>query len=125
MPTLRRTKKKIKAVESLEVRRFKFVKKELRWASLKWEERTKAKNRARIKRGFYKCEECNGEFNVKDIELDHIEPVQPVNGKKLDYNEYLERLLPTAEEFQVLCTSCHNGKTLQENLVRDIFKKKK
>lgn len=103
-----------------------FVKKVLRSASLKWGERNEAKKKARVARGFYLCAECgpSKQYGPKEIHLDHIDPVVPLDNKELNWEEYIERLFCHSSGFQVICKNCHATKTLNENLVRQVHKKK-
>lgn len=114
-----------------------FVKGKLRRASIFWPARTEAKNRSRVSRGRYKCEECQSILKSQEIELDHKEPVIPLSGMilrpdgsgRIDYNAYVDRLFCSADNFAVLCIQCHSIKTELEGKVRehhrDIKKKKK
>lgn len=99
-----------------------FVKKSLRRSSLRWPERNEAKKAARIERGFYRCADCGEKFGPKEGNLDHIEPVQPV-GLKIDLITWIYRLLCPLSNWQWICRNCHAGKTLAENMLRDVRKK--
>lgn len=102
-----------------------FVKKVLRNASLKWDERNEAKKLARVERGLYKCTECGDSplWGPKQIFLDHIQPVVPVDSKNQTWDSYIERLFVKAEGFQILCEIHHSTKTQAENMLRKIKKK--
>lgn len=55
------------------------------------------------------------------IAIDHIEPVIPIEGFKntsWDWNEYYDRMFCPEEGFQVLCKTCHDAKTKEENAQR-------
>jgi len=76
----------------------------------------------------YKCASCGERFLKKDVRVDHIEPVVPIEGFDrasesvwLGYNwsVYLKRLLCEVDGFQILCNPCHEtGKTQKENEAR-------
>lgn len=63
---------------------------------------------------FYKCACCTEEFTLKEIEVDHIEPVIPETGFNT-WDEFIERLFCPAENLQVLCKTCHKKKSKEEN----------
>ena len=100
-----------------------WLQKELRRSSIKWFERNKAIQRARVVReiGFfkngapktkvlYKCASCREAFDRKEIHVDHIEPI----GSFEDWNSYIDRLFCPASNLQVLCAPCHKRKTKEE-----------
>lgn len=110
----------------------KFVQTNMRQASYKWPPREAAKRKARIRKEvgtfkngnpkylyLYKCAGCGGLFTDKEIALDHVLPVVPVEGWRNEVefmHEYLERLLVYEEGFQVLCREkCHQQKSDDEN----------
>lgn len=97
---------------------------QLRRASYKWPERTKALGSARVERGVYKCNICSELFKSKEIQLDHIEPIVPVTGFD-NWDGYIARLFCPAEGFQVCCRPCHDSKTQKENATRKIKKQTK
>lgn len=101
-----------------------FVKNTLRRASYRWPARGEAEKAARISRGLYRCNMCAGEFQRKDVELDHVEPVVPIkeawideNGNA-DWNLYITRLFPDKEGYQIICKTCHFSKTSIEDTLR-------
>jgi len=99
----------------------------LRRASYRWPGRYTAMKVAHVDRNAYKCAKCEGIFPKKEIRLDHIDPVVPVEGfelrKDFDLHEFAERLLVEESGFQVLCDSCHSEKTKGENAERKKNKK--
>lgn len=50
--------------------------------------------------------------------VDHKEPLVPVDGTLLTWDEYLHRLFCGPDKLQVLCTPCHRAKTKEENTER-------
>jgi 5-methylcytosine-specific restriction endonuclease McrA len=84
---------------------------------------------AHIDRNAYQCASCKGIFPKKEICLDHKEPVVPVDGFKLrenfDLHEFAERLLVEEDGWQVLCDTCHDSKTKDENSQRKTNRKRK
>lgn len=99
-----------------------FILHNLRKASYKWPARNEALKRAKVSTGLYKCAHCSVPFTRKDIALDHIDPVIPVDVGFTNFDTYIIRLFCPAEGFQVLCKVCHNTKTQAENAQRKIFK---
>lgn len=94
----------------------------LRRASYRYPARSEAMRTARVERGLYKCAMCNNLFNNKDIKLDHIDPVvSPVDGF-IDWNTFISRLFVQPNQYQVLCTTCHQGKTNAEKAIRKKYK---
>ena len=65
---------------------------------------------ARVKRGKYKCATCGNLFKVKEINVDHIDPI----GSWVDYNNYIEKLFCGVENLQCLCKECHSTKSSEE-----------
>ena len=67
---------------------------------------------------FFRCNECDGDFVRKDVEVDHTYPVvDPEEGFK-DWDTYINRMFCSAENLQVLCRSCHLQKTKEERKKR-------
>lgn len=113
-----------------------FVISALRQSTFKWKPRQVAYNAAKVQTGEFKtgrpkyswkCASCGGLFKSKEICVDHIEPVVPLNGYEsgleFDLNEYVMRMFCAAECFQVLCGPCHDEKTKEENKLRKSSKK--
>lgn len=101
-----------------------WVKAKLRNASIQWPAKTEAKRLARVSRGIYKCAMCQeARFREKEIQLDHIKPVVGIKEGFTTWDQYIERLLPDVQGYQVLCLSCHSIKTDLENKMRVKLKK--
>jgi hypothetical protein len=95
----------------------------LRRASYRWQPRNEAMKRARIKRGWYKCEMCGKDIRKKEMALDHKLPIVPVTGWD-NYDGFIERLFCNVDGFQVICKeTCHHIKTQSENALRRLHKK--
>ena len=94
----------------------------LRQASYKWPSRNLALKEARISRGVYECAGCKSHFGRKEIQVDHIIPVMPLNGSD-DFNVILERLFCPSEGLQILCKPCHKDKTDLENKARKEYRR--
>lgn len=113
------TKKDYKAIEkdpeAFEKFKRNFMKQALRKATYRWPYRNIALQEARIERGFYKCQSCGQAFGPKEIEKDHKEPVEDVKTGYVDANKYVDRLLVPTSGWSILCTACHDAKTLVEN----------
>lgn len=64
----------------------------------------------------YKCACCGEDFPVKEVQVDHKEPLIPTDGSSQnDWNIIINRALVEIEGFQVLCKPCHKVKTAEEN----------
>ena len=104
----------------------------LRRASYRWPSRNEALKLARIDRGLYKCASCNGTFKNKEVIIDHIETVVPLTGFPIhpatgteDWTIFINRLFCPVEGFQILCNTCSDIKTIQEDEMRKFYKLKK
>ncbi len=83
--------------------------------------------RAKLKPAYVKCEECQKETYWKLAEIDHINPIVPVEPDELDklypdeewaIAKYAFRLNCPASKLQVLCEVCHAAKSKGENKKR-------
>ena len=72
---------------------------------------------------FYKCSDCKELVKSTEIQVDHIQPVIPLNGNlaEMTLNEYALRVFKS--KCQLLCTVCHKLKSKSENSQRRKFKK--
>lgn len=68
------------------------------------------------KRCFFRCEHCNKLFPRKETQVDHVHPVQPLDGHDPDYNEFIELLFNG--KLQCLCKECHKTKSAAESTER-------
>lgn len=95
----------------------------LRRASYRYPGRNEALKRARVARGLYLCNYCKKVFPRKQVKVDHIIPVVGLQGF-VSWDEYIDRMYPEPEGFQVLCEFDHNIKTKLENQARKLHKNK-
>jgi len=89
----------------------------------KVEVRIRGKTKDNIRRVKFRCAVCGELFDKKEVEVDHIEPVIPLEGlPKLgdlpDYNVYIARLFCPLEDLQVICKIDHKAKSKEENARR-------
>lgn len=87
----------------------------LRRATYRWKPRSEAYHRNKVERGRYTCEMCKQVFARKEVQVDHIEPVIPVETGFTTFDNYIERMFCNSEGFAILCISCHEQKTAIEN----------
>jgi len=71
-------------------------------------------DRSRIK---YECNMCKLLYRRKEIQLDHVVPIIPVEGFD-DWNGVVPRMFVQCDGYQVLCKTCHKEKTNDENVIR-------
>lgn len=109
------------------------IKKHLRRLSYQRKEYTEAKNRAKIDKATFECEECGqvmydgkSEASLKKLrekypdivkmkpELDHeLEVVDKEKGWQ-GWDEFINRLFCGPDELTVLCKDCHKGVSKEE-----------
>lgn len=112
-----------------DARKRSFIVSLLRAGFQKWGPKQECIKRARVRRGWYKCEGCKkvvpatlppkegNKRRIKNIVADHIEPIVDPHKGFVSYDEWIERGFIELEGFQALCHDCHTKKTKQE---RDI-----
>lgn len=81
-------------------------------------------DRARIARGVYQCSSCSKIVGPKEIKIDHIEPVVPLQGFTT-WDDFINRLFCDETGLQAICKDCHKTKTDKENSDRRSCKKEK
>ena len=86
---------------------------QLRKISLRWPARSQAMARARVEWGVYKCEGCKSTTRAKDVQADHIVPVIGIEGFT-NWDDFITRLFCSADNYQILCKTCHQIKTQAE-----------
>ena len=100
----------------------------LRRGSYKWYGRWQAEKRSHLPElKKYYCEECGTICKKKDTQMDHIEPVIPLNKTTEDtpLDEIADRMYCSPEGFQRLCKPCHADKTASEVGIRKEPRSKK
>lgn len=95
----------------------------LRRASYRFPNRNKAMQAARVERGLYLCNYCKKVFPRQEIKVDHVIPVVSIQGFTT-WDEYINRMFPEPEGFQILCEADHSIKTKMENQARKLHKNK-
>ncbi len=70
------------------------------------------------------CAKCGEVFEKKDVQVDHINPIIPVNKRTsdLDWNTIIARMFCSAEKLQVLCKPCHLIKSNEERKERKKYR---
>lgn len=107
--------------------RFKsFIRGNLRRVTQKWAPIQTTLAKARVERGFYKCAGC-GEIvpattkvdgkRVKNVHVDHIEPVIDPNIGWVSWDSLIERMFVEEDKLQLLCDNCHTIKTNNEKAI--------
>ena len=119
-----------------------FIKNALRAAHKKWGPACRAKTNARVRRGWYMCAGCNQEvpstipavyqsgkkkgksYRKENALKDHIDPIVDPKTGFVDWNTYIERSYSEIENYQILCSACHEKKTAEERAIRTEVKRK-
>lgn len=97
----------------------------LRRATYRWPPRSEALKEGRKDRNAYLCVMCNEIHKNNDIVLDHIKPVVDPKTGFTTWDDYINRMFPEKEGFQVLCSDCHDIKTELEDEMRKHFNKQR
>lgn len=66
----------------------------------------------------YKCNHCGLHYPVKDVQVDHTDPVVDPKQGFVDWDVYIKRMYVSKEALQVLCSACHTIKTNTERQSR-------
>jgi len=93
----------------------------LRRASLRWYARNQAYKDARLVRGVYICAGCKEQVGRKEIIVDHINPVVPVDKGFTNWHDYIIRMFCEPAGFQILCNKCADKKTEEEDALRERY----
>ncbi len=96
----------------------------LRRISRFWSPARECLAKARLSRGVYECQLCKKVVNNKQIKIDHIDPVIPIEGFQ-NWDHVINRLFCEADGFQAICKECHDEKTKKENAQRKVLRKEK
>lgn len=104
-----------------------FVKSALRSASIRWPPRytiladafvgSKINQKTGRMAKHYQCNCCKGEFPLKEVQVNHIEPVVPVEGFTT-WDDIIYRMFCEQDGLEVLCVPCHKERTADENQQR-------
>lgn len=108
----------------------------LRRGTFKHKPRSEARKRYKVKIGEfstgrakygYQCAGCDEIFKAKETKMDHVEPVvHPIEGFK-GFDVYIPRAFCGEENFQCVCSPCHDIKSEREKdfrtRVRHLIKK--
>lgn len=97
----------------------------LRRATYRWPPRTEALKEARKERNCYLCAMCKDYYKNNEVVLDHIKPVVDPKFGFTTWDDYVDRMFPEKDGFQVLCSSCHDIKTELEDEMRKHFNKER
>lgn len=102
-------------------RYWSFVRSNIRLMQRKWpplqsifrQRRNKPANKPGRHKFEYQCAHCNGWFERKNVQADHIVPTGSLKSHK-DIGPFVERMLCGEEGLQILCSTCHGIKTKQD-----------
>ena len=75
----------------------------------------------------YRCAECGGSFPATKTQIDHLEPVIPLDtpAKEMSFDEIINRMWCPIDNLQCVCVECHKIKSKAENAERRRIKKEK
>lgn len=75
----------------------------------------------------YVCKKCGKSFGLRQIEVDHIKPVVPLNKTIHDMriSTIVNRRFCDKKNLQVLCKECHKVKTRKEASARTRYRMKR
>lgn len=106
-----------------------FISSALRSAFRKWPPKFKVLKAAFVEKkinpasgklaSFYKCAKCKEDFVLKNVQVDHKNPVVDPKTGFVDWDTYIDRMLVPTTKLQVLCTPCHKAKTAKERTARN------
>jgi hypothetical protein len=64
----------------------------------------------------YRCNKCKKLFRISHIQVDHINPIKPLDGSPLNKDTLLDVIW--TDKIQILDKACHQEKSTYENKVR-------
>ncbi len=111
-----------------------FIKNNLRSASRKWAPIQEVKKEANLRRGIYLCSECKSEVaptkregkkRVKNIFVDHIEPIIDPKTGFTTWDECIDRMFCEKDNLQLLCGECHDKKSMEERALTAKYRKER
>lgn len=83
-----------------------------------------ALNRVKLAPNQYRCPSCKVVFKLREMQVDHIDPVINPETGWVDMPTFAARLNCTSERLQPLCQdNCHLKKSVKENKVRRVVKR--
>jgi 5-methylcytosine-specific restriction endonuclease McrA len=85
----------------------------------------KSKTGKPMRRVGYVCNYCGTLANNKDCAVDHVLPCVCPNEGFVNYELYIKRLFCDKDNLQILCKSCHDLKSKEENKQRRMTREKK
>ena len=106
-----------------------FIKNQLRGATRKWRPVGETLTEGRTAKGVYRCVGYGRESHavpvtrvvagkrVKNIHVDHREPVVPPETGFTTWDSFIERLFCEKIGLQLLCSECHDKKSGDERLI--------
>lgn len=110
---------------------YSFIKSSLRTASVRWAPRYETladafvDRRINVKSGklakHFRCANCEECFPQKDVEVNHIDPVIPLQGHD-SWDAVINRMFCEKDGLEVLCKPCHKVVTQLENIERKKYK---
>lgn len=71
----------------------------------------------------YRCADCGELAKRSNIQVDHINPIQPIDGSKLKKEDLIDRIW--TDKIQILDRTCHSKKSTIENQERRRHKREK
>lgn len=86
-------------------------------------EHKQARETAKVGKDLYRCAKCGIPQPRKETAVDHIFPVIDPSIGFFDWNTLFRRMFCPANELQVLCKTCHKGKSNAENVIRRKIKR--
>jgi hypothetical protein len=107
-----------------------FIENILRAGTRKWAPIGDCEREARTRRGFYLCAGCKKEIpatvkegrkRVNNKFVDHIKPAVPVTGWT-NWDDYINNLFCEIDNLQLLCKTCHDEKSKEENQERKKYR---
>ena len=106
----------------------------LRQGTRRWAPVSTTEREARVDRGLYKCNACgeivpptvkNGRKRVKNVFVDHIDPIVNPETGFTTWDEYIEKMFCEKINLQLLCKSCHDKKSAEERAISVEARKKR
>lgn len=95
-----------------------FVIKTLRSKLKRTPQYTRARQRAYVERGRYRCHLCNKILHYKKFQMDHINPIVTLDGKNNGLVAKIKRIFCDENGLQYICIIDHKIKTNLENKIR-------